>query len=331
MKAFPIPNKTCDTMGHRGGDPVVSVIILFIDGVGLGEEADYNPWYTEPTPNLNGLLAGRNLVAQAAGRASENCLLLAADATLGVAGLPQSATGQATIFTGRNAPLAMNRHQSGLPFRRLREWVEKENLYRSAQEKGFAATFANSYTPEFFDLPTTRRGWVSVSTCAIRSTGQPLRMLDELRAGRAVYHDLTRRFLAKKRDDIEEILPETAAEHLFSLTGDYDLVVHEFFLSDLAGHRQDRDGMVWVTACYDAFVGAVINRMQEKDLLLLVSDHGNSEDLRVKTHTLNRVPLLAVTSDIDFLDKMERQRKSWDLTHITPLALQWLETSNETA
>ncbi|PTM56527.1 alkaline phosphatase family protein [Desmospora activa] len=306
----------------------MSVIILFIDGVGLGAEADYNPWATESTPNLNRLLAGRNLVADAVGRASEKSLLLAADATLGVPGLPQSATGQATIFTGRNAPQAMNHHQSGLPFRRLREWVEQENLYLHAQRKGYTITFANSYTPEFFDLPTTRRGWVSVSTCAIRSTGQPLRTLDDLLAGRAVYHDLTRRFLARKRGDIDEISPETAADHLLGLACEHDLVVHEFFLSDLAGHKQNREEMSWVTRHYDVFIGSVVNQLRQHDLLLLVSDHGNSEDLRVKTHTMNNVPLLAVTSDIAFLDEMEKARELWDLTHITPVALQWLENHN---
>ncbi|MDR6225742.1 alkaline phosphatase family protein [Desmospora profundinema] len=304
------------------------VILLFIDGVGLGEEVDDNPWYIEPTPHINRLLAGRNLVAEAVGRVSSGVLLLAADAALGVPGLPQSATGQATIFTGRNAPQAMGSHQSGLPLTRLREWVEKDNLYLQARRHGFGATFANSYTPEYFELPTTRRGWVSVSTCAIRSTGQPLRMLEDLLEGRAVYHDVTRRFLADKRDDVREIAPDTAAEHLYGLTRDYDLVVHEFFLSDLAGHRQDREGMARVTARYDAFLGAVVKQLQEQDLLLLVSDHGNSEDLRVKTHTLNRVPLLAVTSDRAFLDEMEQQQKPWDLTHVTPWTMRWLKSRN---
>jgi 2,3-bisphosphoglycerate-independent phosphoglycerate mutase len=303
----------------------MSVLLLFIDGVGLGEKIDANPWHWEPTPHMNRLLAGKSLVADAVGRASSQVLLLAVDATLGVPGLPQSATGQASIFTGRNAPRAMGSHQSGLPLKRLREWVEKDNLYLRARQHGFSATFANSYTPEYYELPTTRRGWVSVSTCAIRSTKEPLRQLDDLLEGRAVYHDVTRRFLAERRKDVKEISPETAAAHLYSLSRQYDLVVHEFFISDLAGHRQDREEMAWVTACYDAFIGGVAARLQKQDLLLLVSDHGNSEDMRVRTHTSNPVPLLAVTPDIAFLDEMEEQRE-WDLTAVTPWVLSWLHS-----
>lgn len=85
----------------------MSVFLLFIDGVGLGECEDWNPWYREPTPHLEKRLGGTSLTREAVGRHSKNCLLLSTDAKLGVEGLPQSATGQATIFTGRNAPKAM--------------------------------------------------------------------------------------------------------------------------------------------------------------------------------------------------------------------------------
>lgn len=77
----------------------MTVYLLFIDGVGLGEKASYNPWYTEPTPGIHNIL-GSPLVREAAGRVSTEVLLLSTDACLGVEGLPQSATGQATIFTG---------------------------------------------------------------------------------------------------------------------------------------------------------------------------------------------------------------------------------------
>src|SRR5207249_8232782 len=52
------------------------------------------------------------------------------DATLGVPGLPQSATGQATILTGVNAPRRVGRHVSAIPNRRVRELLEEDNLFR---------------------------------------------------------------------------------------------------------------------------------------------------------------------------------------------------------
>ncbi len=300
----------------------MTVYLLFIDGVGLGEQAPHNPWFTQPTPHIRQLLGGP-LVACAEERPSEEVLLLATDASLGVKGLPQSATGQATIFTGRNAPLAMGEHQSGLPFRRLRNWVEQDNLYLQAEASGWRATFANGYTEEFFELPTTRRGWISVSTATILSTGQPLRMLKELTAGQAVFHDLTRRTLAQKRPDVAIVEPEEAARHLLAIGSEQDLVVHEFFLTDLAGHRQDEELVTRVIGDYDRFFGEVIRRRHPGDTVVLVSDHGNSEDFRIKTHTENHVPTLVVGAAADAF-RFYSRRKKWDLTGITPLLLHLL-------
>ncbi|WP_169713726.1 hypothetical protein [Paludifilum halophilum] len=295
----------------------MSVILLFIDGVGLGEEASHNPWYACPTPHMEGILGGSSLVRRAVGRHSEEAVLLEADASLGVEGLPQSATGQAVIFTGRNAPLAMGKHQSGLPFRRLRNWVQKDNIYLQFQKRGWQATFANSYTREYFDLPTTRRGWISVSTAAIQSAGKELRMLDDLLAGQAVYHDLTRWSLSRMRPEVKEIPPEEAADHLLGLTSGHRLVVHEYFLSDWAGHRKNEEWIRWVTHHYDRFLGALVRNKRKRDVIVLVSDHGNSEDFRIKSHTMNPVPVLVigkVSPEVVPVNEEER-----DLTGIVPL------------
>lgn len=297
----------------------MSVIMLFIDGVGLGDEIPDNPWFTVPTPHLDRILDGHSLTKSAVGRPTESTLLIATDATLGVSGLPQSATGQATIFTGRNAPAAMGRHLSGLPFRRLREWVKRDNVYLQFERRGKKATFLNSYSEEYFNLPTTRRGWVSVSTAAIQSAREPLRMMEDLLSGRAVYHDLTRRTLVGRHPGISEIAPEEAAHHLLETAWDYDLAVHEFFLSDLAGHRQDTELISWVVTTYDRFLGELIRQRRKDDVVVLVSDHGNSEDFRVKTHTMNPVPTMIIgpPGRLDAIDT-----EGWDLTAIAPLLIQ---------
>lgn len=307
----------------------MTVYLLFIDGVGLGEKASYNPWYTEPTPGIHNIL-GSPLVREAAGRVSTEVLLLSTDACLGVEGLPQSATGQATIFTGRNAPQAMGEHQSGLPFRRLREWVQRENLYLRAAVLGWRATFANAYTEEYFHLPKTKRGWVSVSTAAIQSSGQPLRMLDDLLEGNAVYHDLTRWTLAKRRPEVEVIRPEKAAQDLLNIGVKQDLVVHEFFLSDLAGHRQDRELIAKVIQDYDRFLEEIIQRIGSDDTVVLVSDHGNSEDFRFRTHTAAPVPTLVMGRSVEKAIQFTSSRETWDLTGITPLLLHLLSDVGKT-
>lgn len=294
----------------------MAVILLFIDGVGLGEAAEYNPWVTYATPHLSRLLGDQPLTKQAVGEHGTDVRLLATDATLGVGGIPQSATGQATIFTGRNAPIAMGLHMSGLPFRRLREWVEQDNIYLQFERKGWRATFANSYTKEYFERPATKRGWISVTTATIRSSHEPMRDLSDLLAGNAVYHDLTRRTLRKYLPELEEITPEQAAVDLWHVAESAHLTVHEFFLSDLAGHKQDPELVAWVIEHYDRFLGELVKRKAPQDTIVLVSDHGNSEDLRVKTHTQNPVPTLIIG---DREAVQDFPQSSWDLTCIVPL------------
>ncbi|WP_240627355.1 alkaline phosphatase family protein [Thermoflavimicrobium daqui] len=291
-------------------------MLLFIDGVGLGEEKSYNPWFIYPTPHINQLLRGKSLVRQATGDYGDEVTLLQTDACLGIAGIPQSATGQATIFTGRNAPMAMGKHMSGLPFKRLREWVEKDNIYLQFEHKGWRATFANSYTKEYFERPVTKRGWISVSTAAICSSQEPIRLLPDLIAGKAVYHDLTRKTLKRWIPEIEEITPEQAAMDLWGIAYEVDLVIHEFFLSDLAGHKQQKELIEWVIKTYDRFLGELVRLKRKEDLIVLTSDHGNSEDLRVKTHTMNSVPTLIIGKEKGIKKK---DQKKWDLTHIAPL------------
>jgi 2,3-bisphosphoglycerate-independent phosphoglycerate mutase len=53
-----------------------------------------------------------------------------------------------------------------------------------------------------------------------------------------------------------------------------------------------------------------------EDTIVLASDHGNSEDLRVKTHTVNPVPTLVI-GDIDAFSEIDTG--AWDLTGIAPL------------
>src|SRR5215831_8556921 len=99
----------------------MSTLLLFVDGVGVGrDEPGVNPF---AVPEIRHLapLAGRGPADGAAFRPL--------DATLGVAGLPQSATGQTTLFTGVNAARAMGRHHPGLPGPTLQAILRTESLF----------------------------------------------------------------------------------------------------------------------------------------------------------------------------------------------------------
>jgi len=61
----------------------------------------------------------------------------------------------------------------------------------------------------------------------------------------------------------------------------------------------------------------------ERDLLLVVSDHGNLEDLRTKEHTQNSVPALIVGKGNEEMAKVLQKKK--DQTGILPAIEAWFE------
>src|SRR5918996_2718747 len=87
------------------------VLLVFLDGVGLGDDdASYNPFVTADLPRFRSLLEEKRVVRDTAPYHAGRASLVAIDATLGVAGTPQSGTGQAALFTGVNAAQRYGRH-----------------------------------------------------------------------------------------------------------------------------------------------------------------------------------------------------------------------------
>ena len=82
---------------------------------------------------------------------------------LGIAGIPQSATGQTAIFTGKNAAEVMNGHMPGFPGPTLRQVISQGNLFSKMLEKGFKVTFANAYVQHSLEQ-LTKHGLRSVTT-----------------------------------------------------------------------------------------------------------------------------------------------------------------------
>ena len=74
-----------------------SIIFVFLDGFGLGSSGSSNPLFTTGIPSLESLI-GSKLVA---GYEIFNtgATFKGIDASLGVEGLPQSATGQTALCT----------------------------------------------------------------------------------------------------------------------------------------------------------------------------------------------------------------------------------------
>ena len=216
------------------------------------------------------------------------------DARLGVPGLPQSATGQATMFTGVNASQYMGRHCEGFPGPSLRRLIEDGNIMMDLTRKGIRCRFADAYMVDHVDELRTRR-FKSVTTVMALTEPRVISTQDDLRENFAVTHDITRESIRDKGHDVKIITPQEAAQHLLSVARAYDFTLFEYFQTDLSGHSRNYDQAVSTLRTLDAFLGAVVELCQISSILLvLTSDHGNIEDMGTRGHTLNQVPLIAV-------------------------------------
>src|SRR5690606_13800037 len=172
------------------------VILLFLDGVGLGDaDPAINPLAAARMPVLTRLI-GATPVATAQSRSAVNVVYRPIDATLGHDGLPQSATGQATILTGLNGADIMNGHYGPWPGPTLIETLSRGTLFHDAASSGGAA-LANVYPPRYFATEGRRRFRPNAPVVAARAAGVRLRGLDDYVAGQAVAPDLVGTGLAR--------------------------------------------------------------------------------------------------------------------------------------
>lgn len=270
-------------------------VMIFIDGIGLGEnDPDSNPFIYTPMPRMSRILHGNLFCKDSVGFHGRNISLLGLETGLGVPGVPQSATGQAALFTGENAPLLLGRHLRGFPNKPLQKLLQSRGLFSRLRLQGFKTSFLNAYRPEFFSV--LEKGPARSFSCSTLLTfyaGLPFRTLDDLNKGNAVYMDITNEVLRKMGFDVGIISPEEAAVRLVNLTRDFDFSLFEFFLSDMAGHLADRNNAAGIVGILDEFFGTVIESTDFGDTLLVItSDHGNLEEINHKNHTINPVPAL---------------------------------------
>ncbi len=259
----------------------MKMLFIFIDGLGLGEpDAGKNPVYAAATPGLDRLFA--------------DGLVMPTETQLGIPGLPQSATGQTAIFTGVNAPEAIGRHLNAQPSQALREIIKNDNLFRMLMRKGFSVTNANAYRQEYLDrmnTPGEKRYKPSVTSVMTMSAGLAFRLIGDYRRGAAVYHDITGQIVADSGYETEVITAQEAARRLYGISREHDFTLFEHFMTDIIGHKMDMEAAVREIELLDAFLAALLDCVDPaEDILVITSDHGNIEDVSIKTHTKNAVP-----------------------------------------
>ena len=214
------------------------------------------------------------------------------DATLDVAGIPQSATGQTALFTGVNAAAIMRSHLQGFPGPELRRLIAEDNIFATLLRLGKKLAFANAYVKYSLQELAHMR-FRSVTTVMTEAALGFARALDSLLDGAAVYHDLTRDSICDEFR-IPRIEPEEASRHLLGIAAQHDFTLFEYFLTDRAGHAGDKMFLEEVLGNLSRFICEVVFSMPANMLFALCSDHGNCEDTSTCSHTTNPVPFLFV-------------------------------------
>ena len=283
-----------------------SALLIFIDGLGIGERKADNPFSALDNVEPLAYFAHENSAIIRDG------IMIPTDACLGIEGRPQSASGQTTILTGKNAPKILGFHKQGFPNQILRDVLSEHSIFLQLKKLSIEPNvFANAYTPQFFEQ-TPR--WKSATTCAVEAAKLQFRRLPDLVGGRAVFHDFTNQSLIERGFNVPLFSVQEAAQNLAELTANHRFTLYEHFMTDKIGHAQDFDLARKHLPLLAEFVREVLERIDlEKTTVILTSDHGNIENLSVRNHTLNKVPTVVWGRK-----RSETAENISDLTDITP-------------
>jgi 2,3-bisphosphoglycerate-independent phosphoglycerate mutase len=277
-----------------------SVIILFLDGVGLGDaDSEVNPFMHVDLPTVQALLNISHLTRDAAGTMTDRAALLGLDTLMGVSGMPQSATGQTTILTGHNAPAALGQHYGPYPNQQLREMLFQDNLFKTLLDAGQPAAYANAYPTRFLDRLKRGKGRLSANTQAAYLSKLKIRSSEDLRQGRAVSAFLSNDFWPEPDFELPPLTARQAGQQFARLAQEHTLTFFEFWYSDWLGHKQKRAESLQVLPRLDDFLAGILDELDlNRTLLLVVSDHGNFEDWTTSKHTKN--PALTILAGAGF-------------------------------
>ena len=261
-----------------------SVLLFFIDGLGIGTRGPQNP--------LDNLDATPLAVFQdESPQPFLDGIVVTTDPCMGVEGRPQSASGQTTILTGINAPAVVGYHKQGFPNKALLEIIGRYSIFKQLRDGGVGpVTFANAYTSRFF---AERPRWVSATTAAVEAAGMSFRTVADLKNDSAIFMDYTNRVLIERGEEVSERTELEAATVLARLTNEHRFTLYEYFITDKVGHAQDMSLARKVLTSLALFIRELLAKVDlTRTTVILTSDHGNIEDLSSRNHTLHAVPTI---------------------------------------
>ena len=289
---------------------------IFWDGVGYGKkDPSVNPFFAAHLPTMRSLFGG-NLPSFSFKKYSAPSLSLTpVNTTLRVGGLPQSGTGQTAIMTGVNGAKFVGKHFGPHPYSTLVPIIKEQNLFTQLQKTGRTSFFINGYPQKYFDYIFGPKGKIPTIALSYLSIGKQLNSHQAVLNRTAISADITgSRWKELGHEDVEPMDPADVGRLYYTIGRQYDLTFFEYFVTDMAGHAREMKTAVEMLERMDGLLAGLLEKFDYgNDTILIVSDHGNIEDLTVRTHTRNPVPLIVIGRRHSYLASRIR-----DLTHITP-------------
>lgn len=270
----------------------MSVFLLFIDGVGFGGKSMENPLTVGEFEFFRRWSGGHSWIEKNQEvMKGEKSRVWSVDACMGVEGLPQSGTGQASLFTGINCSVRAGKHFGPFPHSTSKPILKRKSLFHQWIESGGRPHFMNAYPDRFFRSESLPKRWSCTTFMSVHSDLRLNRESDVMK-GRALTAELDQQVWRDRLGvDVPVISMREAANRMIEKGKTHDLVLFEYFLTDRAGHRQEMEHAIDILNQLNLFMGEIMEQMDAKDSLVICSDHGNIEDLSVRTHTRNRVPM----------------------------------------
>ncbi len=272
-----------------------STILIFLDGVGIGKsDPSVNPFFKYPFKTFTELF-GETPSLEKQKIAKDGRFIFPTDAVMDIPDLPQSGTGQTSIFCGVNAARIVGHHFGPFPHSSLIPIIKIQNIFQKFKGKKKKVTFVNAYPKVFFEYIESGKKRLSVTSLSCMLSNVHLNGAKELRNGEALSAEIDNDGWVKKLGySLPIIKPETAAKRLFKIAAANHFTLFEHFLTDHLGHGRNIETLEERLNVLDQFLYYVIKNVPENFTVLICSDHGNLEDISIKSHTIN--PALTISA-----------------------------------
>jgi hypothetical protein len=274
------------------------ILMIFLDGIGLGDDDPLvNPFAAASLPTLTALTNGKRWVRGIGVQESERALFIPTDPRMGMPGRPQSATGQATIITGRNVPQAVGEHYGPRPNPAVRAVLAEDNFFKQVVGHGKRAALISAYPARLHDAINSGKRLRSSYQQALHEAGLPMFGEAELYSGEGLSEDWTGHGWREHLGYTDTPLypPEEAGRRIVEVSRRYDFAFFSHWMSDTVGHRGTVEDGARLLEVFDSVMAGMLEAWDDAEgVLIVTSDHGNMEDLSHGKHTENDVPTLVI-------------------------------------